>query len=65
MELKQYATIVWKRIWIPILLVVVVGVVVVVIGRTNGEEQVRESDVAVVDEGHNDTTAMLSCLWLL
>ena len=34
MELKQYATIVWKRIWIPILLVVVVGVVSWVMAQT-------------------------------
>jgi len=27
MELKQYAGIIWKRIWIPVLLVIVVGVV--------------------------------------
>ena len=27
MELKQYAQIVWKRIWVPVVLVIVVGVV--------------------------------------
>jgi len=34
MELKQYASIVWKRIWIPILLVVVVGVVSLAMAKT-------------------------------
>lgn len=34
MELKQYAHIVWKRIWIPVLLVAVVGVVSILTRKT-------------------------------
>ncbi len=34
MELKQYAHIVWKRIWIPILLLVVVGIISVFTRKT-------------------------------
>ncbi|MCB0191004.1 MAG: hypothetical protein KDJ65_03595 [Anaerolineae bacterium] len=34
MELKQYAQIVWKRVWIPVLLVVVVAVVTLLTAQT-------------------------------
>jgi len=34
MELKQYAHIVWKRVWIPVLLVVVVAVVTLLTAQT-------------------------------
>ena len=34
MELKQYATIVWKRVWIPVVLVVAVGVVTLLTRQT-------------------------------